>query len=395
MRDRSFFFKSLEMAVSAFALGAFFVAPLLGQTDLQIMVNGPWNYVEDPKDSTRVIVIAPITTIHNSAEIFSGDDATQFSGKRVLESGIFYFNVSNRTFPSKTSTANPYPLTVADHKVIVNEVYNHTVARWAISLPKPDYYETYKSAKWSGTSLSIISPTPITTSGAQANYTTWMVLHYSVNNVAPATFTGSSDDGTVTHNDTIPFTNTSGGTNLGVSIVTMAKDSNNDRCDGYSTDSFRNNKALWSIATPLYALFPTLDVSGNVTGTFDYNCPQMPTQEYLQARMKAREIPKQVQQIREYLEDPERIKKEHPEKDAQDLLSLIQGILTVLFTDKLPTPISRDFKIVDQQIKKATDKRSLLEAEKALTRIDQTVWPFTAGGGDCHMAQINVNSVVR
>jgi hypothetical protein len=376
------------------------VAPLSGQTDLQVMVSGPWDYVQDPHDAKRVVVIVPISNVHDAATLFSGDDATKFNGKRRLEPGIFKLDINNRVYSSKISSTNPYRLQettniAVDIKGVVEPtIYGPSIPRYAISLPKPDYYTTYSGAYGNGTSQSIVSNQPIINSGGATDYTTWMVLHYAVSGVAAAKLTGTSDDGSVTHNDDIQFVSSTGGSTLGISIVSMAKDNLGYwMCDSYSYDSFTHTKLLWG-GLLLYALFPSVDSMGVQTrGDFHYNCSQVMTKGFLEARLKYRETLDEIQLIREYLESPTESRREQTLRD----FSSVKDALNALFNEVLPEDIGRDFDVVNRQLDavgrnpgKATDS----QAEQALTQIAKAVRPFTAGGGDCHEAQLSINRAI-
>src|SRR5215469_550498 len=107
MKDSFCSWQALISVMILVVVATIFPTPLAGQTtDLQVMVSGPWSYVEDPKDTSRVVVIAPISNIHDTAELFSGDDATQFKGKRKLEPGVFRLEIYNRANLKQSSSAN-------------------------------------------------------------------------------------------------------------------------------------------------------------------------------------------------------------------------------------------------------------------------------------------------
>lgn len=400
MKDTFCSWRALTNAMILVAAGTLLAAPLAGQTtDLQVMVSGPWSYVEDPKDATRVVVIAPISDTHDSAELFSGDDASNFKGKRKLEPGVFRLNINNRVNIQQKSSANPYRLqetdriTVDVNNVVTRAIYTPSMGRFAISLPKPDFYSTYPGK---GTSQSIISKSVIVNATGATDYTTWMVLHYQVSSVTPAKFTGASDDGSVTHNDDIQFASSApGGTTLGISIVTMAKDdSSYARCDSYSHDSFRYTKKLWG-ELPLYGLFPSLKSSGDQNrDDFHFDCTQLLTPAFLRARTESRITLDQIQEIRKYLENPDSRSRE---KASQDWSS-VQKSVKDLFNERLPEDVKTDFSAVSQRFNNIDSGRTTPRARhvgfEALAQIARQVDMFTAGGGDCHTAQFSINGVI-
>jgi hypothetical protein len=292
MTQQCRYWQTLGRVILLFVMATLWARPLAAQTEIKIMINGPFDYMVDPRNPTRIVVMAAKSTYHTPVQIFSGDNAAAppTTGLQTLQLGVFSMD-----FTGHIPHTGPLPVTPIvyqvgnqiDVKVIDDAVYKPTMPRYALSLPKPDYYTTFYgsfgTARWTGLSQSIISASQITSTAvvpdARAeDYTTWMVLHYSVS-AAPssATLTGKRDDGTPFPQQSIKFSSFSAQTPIkAISIVQMGlPDLGNDpKCDTYSHDSFKHSNDLWHLG--LYALFPQLDGQGansnQVHDVFNYDC---------------------------------------------------------------------------------------------------------------------------
>jgi hypothetical protein len=127
---------------------------LEGIADLQIMVNGPWDYVVDPiqkktltqTDKSNIgLHLWPPATESHMATIFYGTEATKFKGQPELHKGLYYIDIDRapRTVNGKRSQADlaraAYPLPKISQKRITDIfTSNPPMPRNAISLPKPD-----------------------------------------------------------------------------------------------------------------------------------------------------------------------------------------------------------------------------------------------------------------
>src|SRR5258708_26862844 len=65
-------------------------------TEVQIMVAGPWAYVQDPNDKTRVVVIVPAAPHHARPQIFPGGDVTNYSNQPTVEQGIYRLDICDQ-----------------------------------------------------------------------------------------------------------------------------------------------------------------------------------------------------------------------------------------------------------------------------------------------------------
>src|SRR5437016_10805736 len=80
---------TLKSITILFAFAVLFTRPSAAQYDLQIMVNGPWDYVIDPNpgksptpNDDRLVLVAPASMSHK-AYIFEGTNATKPGNVRL------------------------------------------------------------------------------------------------------------------------------------------------------------------------------------------------------------------------------------------------------------------------------------------------------------------------
>jgi hypothetical protein len=280
-------------------------------TEVQIMVNGSWDYVEDPspgKDPNsagqvldRIVLVSPQHDTHG-AFVFSGNNAAHFADKSVdessgkskiklipiypqLASGIYYLDIENLLPKSgHQSTAKDLkPSNYINTQFVrvgkINEVlYNPKMPRVAVSLPEPDYYSTYTGKR--GFSESKVD-TKLIANQKRHKYTTWMVLHYWVNSidgvVPSAGLTAILDDHSAYPPTNYTFKNDLGSsTPIGISVVMGAIKLDPDvSCDSFSLESFNMSSKLWGLTR--YAKFPGEDLSGNQhAGVYHSECRLIP-----------------------------------------------------------------------------------------------------------------------
>jgi hypothetical protein len=266
-------------------------------SEVQIMVNGSWDYVEDPnpgkdpnsagRNLDRIVIVAPQTHSHG-AFVFSGNDASKFLNMSVmppqpiyrqLATGIYYLDIANlapKSGHKLTSTdLNPSNYINAQFVRIgkISAVLYEPDAekpRVAISLPEPDYYSTYSGKR--SFSESKVDTKPIVHQKPH-KYTTWMVLHYWVNSSATsATLTAILDDQSAFSTPPLMFHNDFGSSiPPGISVVMgAAYGANNRCCDTFSKDSFDHSSTLWGLTR--YAQFPEEDMTGNQHRAYHSKC---------------------------------------------------------------------------------------------------------------------------
>ncbi len=302
MKDECRYSQRLERITLLLVVVVFFSRPSAAQSEVQIMVNGSWDYVEDPEPDKdpyaagqtidRIVLVAPHNATH-AFYIFSGDDATKFAKSpqppEIKDTGIYYLDIKglmansghkpqpSDTLPLNWSNLLPVPQPVSISKIrSVLYTPNSVMARFAVSLPKPDYYTTYSGAWGTGLSESKVDVIPIN-SQQPGKYTTWMVLHYWVNTTPSATLNASLDDTSLPpitgrpYDFSIDANVVAMATVPAISIVMGAAYQENDfSCDTISQGSFKMSSALWQFTR--YAQFPEEDMSGNQHAGVYHNC---------------------------------------------------------------------------------------------------------------------------
>jgi hypothetical protein len=247
------------------------VVPVVAATDLQIMVSGPWAYVTN--DKTRIFLVAP-QSMHHLAYIFAGTNAADFRNQTTSQigSGVYKLDYdptlkgAYNGKPQKDATLIPF--SVSD-PTYINTVLSSS-GNFVISLPMPDDWTTYvdPSGAVDGHSESKVASVSVTSKVPKkgTQYTTWLVLHYSMTTLPPSL----QQTGTATAN--VPTTDQQGKSPGGISIVLGDPDLlDNDRtCDGISLASFIAQNNLWHQTQ--YARFPMLDKNGKQKhGKYDYD----------------------------------------------------------------------------------------------------------------------------
>jgi hypothetical protein len=255
--------KSARLVIWKLLLSLLFVATFSSwscfaqTTDVEVEIAGPWSYVADPSDGHRLIVIAPHSG--HLVAVFPGQDASQYKQPAVHTPGLGIHRLeftpaSCRTHPD--SNFKLYPVIVKDDPgdSDVDSAIGAKGSRYAVSLPKPCYYESYVESR------SKISPNAITGQTTDASYTTWMILHYKVNGSVPtpATLVERPDVG-VQDSSPVDFSsNVANSKTKAISIVIFLDEDPDRICDQQSADVFDRTEELFNLKH-LNRLFPELD----------------------------------------------------------------------------------------------------------------------------------------
>jgi hypothetical protein len=389
-----------------FVIGLTLTTPLAAQTDIKIIVNGPWSYVADPADNQRVIIISPKTSHHLDVQIGPKPSAN----KNYLTPGLYRIEIANSfTCDSTTSAAFPYQLTNIGDSAIANAIAS-TGKRYAFSIPKPCYYSEKEFT------FSNISASPIVSSGSTTkgdHYSRLMELHYTVKPAADSTLTGQSDNGTV-YNDSIGFR----GNAIWVSMQTDTFGGDTDLdCDSTSAISFLNSLSLFGAKR--YVWFPWLDTYGNQAGNQGYyldDCQMDNNQRDIQNNMRlASSALDDIENIEQYFRHPDESLRKKTEEALSRLTTMVKALQGATSLPRLPGILARPtIKDVTSEINFVTAK--LLKNEKSIRTTDShKIAPLNsqlsrpkvllsktydyfllsaAGSADCHGAQISVNGIV-
>lgn len=362
-------------------------------TEVWIIVNGPWTYVEDPDDSTRVVITAPNPDHHLPPALTPQPDGISPS----LPMGHHTLQVVNRaavcsaTAPRGAEVpASLFPLSNIDKATIQGVIQNREsrYSRYSISLPKPCYYSSAE------TSYSIISPDPITGSPADQEkaYTTGMILHYFVTADSPATLTLRPDLGD-TSTVPVPFHDNK----ITIEMRTDDLPENTPPCDPMSADSFRKEIGLFTQTQTFHLWFPeTNEVGGQKKGHYADNC-QDP--ELIAAKLSPKDkaaAPKvlaEIKAVEEYFAHPNPKDKRRAEQKLNDIQKTINGfqanqLKMKPFSTQALSEVNRELDTAKQQIQ--TMKPANFEFQKSTTYSAY----FSVGSGDCHGAQTGIDGTI-
>ena len=288
-----------------FAVAFLLTSPAAAQYDLQIMVNGPWDYVADPSDDRIILVgVSPKTAPHE-AYIFPGPDARPHDAPHPMsdfqlftntdtDAAIYSLNftpVGDGNLTTDDEPASAYKPTQTISALRISHVLGTSllsaVPRYAISLPVPDEITTYAGEYGSGFSESKIIVGSITPGTPPKNYTEWMVLHYSVTQIPNSIQVkrrGMQPQSMLTNSDQ----------GKGISIVLMqpmgsANDANSLKCDDASGVSFSASMKLWGLHE--HTRFPVQDMQGQKPGYYDYkNCDEFHKLNLSKAEVRLKNI---------------------------------------------------------------------------------------------------------
>jgi hypothetical protein len=260
--------------------------------DLQIMVNGPWDYAPDPdsvgdcKDSSghRIVLVAPAMNgadkIHE-ASIFSGTAASQTPPATALhpdasaqgDLALYCLNidrgaVSPQANPHKDEPANFYASqqTISKGKllqVIQPGVNGHPDAyRFAISLPRPDYVTTYAGSYGSGFAESKVQTGTVAPETHPDNYTVWAVLHYAVPSATRQIDWRKfkSLGGLPVPQPSVPVGTDDSRSGVTIAMTELLPSNGDEQCDTVSGISFSSSMKMWHLAE--HARFPVQRSTG-------------------------------------------------------------------------------------------------------------------------------------
>lgn len=383
----------------------------IAQLDVTIMINGPWSFVEDPADSRRVVVIAPLSAHHGMAMIFSGEDAKRYGSQRGPLPGRYSLDVSKLSgcgYHPPTS-AYLYPATVTPTTIRnVIDYRSRTISthRYTFSLPKPCYYTAEDTGR------SRMGTPPVTKSTPETTSSTWTALHYKVSAIVPATLKGSSDDDLFTYDDHIAFGSNTGGSAHAVSIVLPAPTSGSDpECDSHSYEAFQQTVQLFN-ATDVDAVFPELSPDGSQKSTYSDNCfgagyisalarkrnyvdPGTHTEE------TAGQILVKIELVEAFIDKPTK----QDVTVTNGFFKLVDSYLQQGWGDALPPDVKNELKKTKDCLHDLAGLANAAPAEfgnrpaacvkDSLARTEDLVVPFTAGSGDCHGGGLNINGALR
>jgi hypothetical protein len=239
------------------------------QADVEIEVAGPWSYVQDPSDSTRVILVAP-NDIHvpHVMNVFMGDNAMNPAGLNQLAGRIHKLDFPLAPCVHQTSTPPLYSVSGVTRKIIKRAI--KSPSSYVISLPKPCSYQTKDDMV---TRFTYKSTGPVGSGDPESKLTMWMALLYKV---APTTTSAILDN----QNLAIPFGSNNGTSTQAISIILNVPKSiyPDTKCDWHSRHIFYLTETMWEVPH-VYRAFPGLAVDNatntNTQTSYNYECEQI------------------------------------------------------------------------------------------------------------------------
>ena len=127
-------------------------------------------------------------------------------------------------------------------------------------LPKPCYYESYleSSVKLGQGPLSYSSP--------ETAYTTWIVLHYTVD----ASLTSATLTDQASNTKSVKFNASQPSSLEGIALALSMDAVQSPACDSESAMAFADAATFWGFALPPYVLFPEISSSLQPTRRYNY-----------------------------------------------------------------------------------------------------------------------------
>jgi len=273
MKKAPFSLRRCAVALSLLLQCLLFTVPLMGQngTWVEVMVNGPWDYVLDYSAvpaHPRIVLISPQSLGHGKPVVFAGPDASAPpSSPKTLDPQKYDLVIDKVREKPNCPTGQPssgsmyaYPTHVPKQNIqaavdgtAIDPDTKQLMPRFAIVLPTPCYFTTMQEDR------SKMGITPIASQGEEA-YATWTSLHYYVDNPDPSKITATIDNTAFTF--TSPASSSPYPPSLSLLIASTSNAVNDNECDSLSLESVQNSAKLLGLAGEMYAQFPELLGSG-------------------------------------------------------------------------------------------------------------------------------------
>ncbi len=351
--------------------------------EVQIMVNGPWAYVPPPPPTppapgATFILATPVMNTH-AVFVFSGEDAHHFPNTPTITSpGAYTLALPSPMkcdlIPPKPSMPEPTPFALTVTSAQANDVITGQLKNgFAITLPQPCYTTNFADSR-SRIDLTKIDTDPHKPP-AEAPFTTWRVLHYSVNLASAPTATLTAANGNTIAK--IPFQKNDPSNVAAISIVMGPTGPiiTDPRCDSRSVDSFLAEGTLFN-QTTLQVQFPRLL---GETQSHDYK-PECINNAVLLTQAEHAKVLRDIGIIELFLQE-----RGGDRKNAQQAFNRLDPLIRHLkppqqVSDELQNLRSRLFsnaaaKTAVGLISAYTDSRSVGAADCRAAQLDVTVQP--------------------
>jgi hypothetical protein len=229
---------------------------------------GPWSYVQDPADSSRIVVVAP--QVGHTMAVFTGEDPYNHSHPQMQGTHRLEFSTTECNSPS-SSDHLLYPMDNVTQQTISDALTSNST--YSLSLPKPCSYEAKDKSR-----LRLNPTQPVSSADQEQSLTTWMILRY---NVTDSSIPTDFDKGTANARP-IPFGSNAGSNKKAISVILYVHPSvGGDRqCDKHSAAIFDSTLAMWK-SPHVYHVFPGVIPSTTANANqqlnlYDYTCDQGP-----------------------------------------------------------------------------------------------------------------------
>jgi len=146
-----------------------------------VMFEGPWAFVPDPNDATKLLALAPKTKSHNDLFVAASNNSPLAAGVYDLSIPLAGA-VGAATFDPNIVHAKT---TIAD----VKRVLNTKLERYAIRLPKPEAFVSAMRFR------SRVGPTYPPDASTEKDYVSAVSLRYSVSSLNGFSLAGTPDTG--------------------------------------------------------------------------------------------------------------------------------------------------------------------------------------------------------
>lgn len=389
------------LLLTAFCLMAKSIMPA---QEVQIMIAGPWSFVEDPADKSRLVIVAPNEPNHYSPALFSGGDimhpSNSLSTPTFGNYRIDVYNISACT-NSATNDTSFFRLMNIDVANVISPMIKGPSARFAFSLPKPCYWTDVKAKRMK--SRIQVNTLP-STSTAEGPYTTWTILHYSVSQVQPVLLSGTSDDKSISYKSNIDLTARPGAIpSMSILMYGPENESYPNDCDPVSVRSVHMAGALFKAGIHVWQ--PSIDAYGD---QWIYK-PLCIDDE---GDMKTIQITKTTTDLLTMVIQVERTSRQADETELRKGLATLKEIEKKFMDFAETQHLGRNAGFVKMQESEFTKAeyrlKHLIETvhEKHDNSFDQnldepllphataTLFMFTPGSGDCRGAQLAVNDII-
>jgi hypothetical protein len=383
----------IATAAASFLLLILLAPMATAQHEVEIEIAGPWDYVPD-SNPNNIIIFSPVT--YHSMIAFEGGDINDTANSAhhplVAEAGIHQltltFNRSDCAASPPTPPLNKLYAIAADPPKIATVLAN-TGQRFAVSLPRPCWYESYSEAR------ARIDTNLISGSTQENSYTTWMVFHYTVQNSVTTATLNVKNDSTpgvttpwpLTFSQTFPPTRSAITLDMYFSSMMME----NYTCDQHSADFFDIDvgPTFWNKSN-VYRLFPELDHTRLQTNHYNYDqtvCPQAVTV----ATPLGSQIPNHIFAIRNLLT------KEHTD-EAKGLLTKLRSEAVEFWDGSALATVNQDIDAASHTIDIAAKGGGPCTEAVAAQLLRITLYLYDSrspGRADCHKMQFNVANAIQ